>query len=422
MKKLKVIVVGAGVRGIIYSDIMAETPEKFEVIGVADPNESRRNYIRDKHNIPEEHCFDSWEGLLELPKFADIAIIGTMDRMHYASTMAAIRQGYDLLLEKPIAPTPEECIEIAAEAKKYGTKALIGHVLRYNSYFKAIKAVVDSGAIGEVMSVQHAECVGNEHQAHSFVRGNWGNSKRSSTMLLQKSCHDLDIIQWIVGKKCKRVSSFGSLSFFTRENAPKDAPEYCIEGCPHAKECCYFSEDIYLNTSYELIRQVCTGLMNPTDEDIKHALRTNIFGKCIYKCDNDVVDHQVVNMEFENGAVADFNMCAFNKGGRFIRVMGTKGEISRDGDEGLILYKFADKSETEIDVDSFGNNIEDGHGGGDAGIVAALYDYIANGITSNQLSEIDISVQNHMIAFAAEESRLSGKTVDIDDYVETLNK
>ena len=422
MEKLKVIVIGAGGRGKGYTDTMAKYPEKYQVVGVAEPIDDRREYVKNKHNIPEENCFVTWEHILERPKFADIAIISTMDRMHFAPAMEAIRKGYNLLLEKPVAPTAEECKKIEAESKKYGVKILVCHVLRYTPFFLALKNLIDSGEIGKVMSIQHSECVGNTHQSHSFVRGNWGNSERSSTMLLQKSCHDMDILQWLVGKECKRASSFGSRTYFTIENAPEGAPEYCIEGCPHADTCYYNAVKLYLEAkSNDWFRPASTGLVNPTDEEVEHAIRTTQYGKCVYKCDNDVVDHQVVNLEFEDGTVVDFNMCAFNEGGRFIRIMGTNGEIVNSGDgSDVTLYKFSDKSHTKIDINAYGNTIESGHGGGDEGIINALYDYITSGVVTEQLSEIGISVKNHMIAFAAEESRISGKVVNVKEFADSI--
>ena len=239
-------------------------------------------------------------------------------------------------------------------------------------------------------------------------------------MLLQKSCHDLDLLQWLVGKKCRRVSSFGSLSHFTAENAPEGAPEYCIDGCVHEASCPYSALKIYRDNPDQLYRDVAVGAVNATAEQTEHALRTTIWGRCVYKCDNDVVDHQVVNMEFEDGTLADFNMCAFNEGGRFIRVMGTKGELVRSSRDDLMLYTFADKKTQKIDVASFGNNVANGHGGGDSGLIRALYEYIAEGKESPDFTAIGISVENHMIAFAAEEARLTGRVVDVDEYTKKI--
>ena len=422
MDKIKIIVVGAGGRGKDYTDIMARFPEKFQVVGVAEPIESRREYMRTKHNIPAENCFDTWEKILEKPKFADAAIISTMDRMHFAPAMEAIRKGYNLLLEKPAAPTAEECLAIESEAKKYGVRILVCHVLRYSPFYVTLKSLIDKGEIGRVMSIQHAEGVGNVHQSHSFVRGNWGNAEKSSPMLLQKSCHDMDILQWLVSKECKRVSSFGSLTYFIKENAPEGSPDYCIEGCPMAAECPYNAVKLYYDDKdNDWFRNAATGIVSPTDDEVAHALRTTQYGKCVFKCDNNVVDHQVVNLEFEDGTVVDFNMSAFNKGGRYIRVMGTKGEILNRNTDGILeLYKFEDGSKTLIDIKTYGDTIVSGHGGGDEGIVHALYDYLTTGVITEQLSEIGISVKNHMIAFAAEESRHTGKVVNVKEYIESI--
>ena len=422
MDKIKVIVVGAGGRGKDYTDIMARFPKKFQVVGVAEPIESRREYMRTKHNIPDENCFDTWEKILEKPKFADAAIISTMDRMHFAPAMEAIRKGYNLLLEKPAAPTAEECLAIESEAEKYGVRILVCHVLRYSPFYVTLKSLIDKGEIGKVMSIQHAEGVGNVHQSHSFVRGNWGNSEKSSPMLLQKSCHDMDILQWLVGKDVKRVSSFGSLTYFVKENAPEGSPDYCIEGCPKAAECPYNAVKLYYDDKEnDWFRNAATGIVSPTDDEVAHALRTTQYGKCVFKCDNNVVDHQVVNLEFEDGTVVDFNMSAFNKGGRYIRVMGTKGEILNRNTDGILeLYKFEDCSKALIDIKTYGDTIVSGHGGGDEGIVHALYDYLTTGVITEQLSEIGISVKNHMIAFAAEESRHTGKVVNVKEYIESI--
>jgi len=247
MKKLKVVLIGAGNRGTVYTDEMKKRNDKFEVVAVAEPIESRRNYIKKKHNIPDNLCFEDWKPLLALGKIADVAIISTMDRQHFKPAMEAIALRYDLLLEKPIAPTVEECKAITELAKKNNVKVVICTVLRYTPLFMKIKEILDNGRIGKVVAINHEECVGNVHQSHSFVRGNWGNSERSSCMLLQKSCHDLDLLQWLINKKCRSVQSFGTLSHFRRENAPQDTPEYCIEGCRLAESCPYNAVKLYLN-------------------------------------------------------------------------------------------------------------------------------------------------------------------------------
>ena len=415
---MKVILIGAGGRGTNYTDLMAD--DRFDVVAVAEPVKDRREYIKNKHNIPEELCFSDWKPLLEKEKFADAAVIATMDKDHFDPTMAAIEKGYHLLLEKPVSPSVDECVKIANYAKEKGAKIMVCHVLRFSPFFRCIKDSINDGKLGDVISIHHAENVGNVHQSHSFVRGNWGNSKKSSFMLLQKSCHDMDIIQWLMDSPCKSVQSFGSLTHFTAANAPQGSPDYCIEGCPHGDKCPYNAVKLYYDDKENLwFREAAAKKPKPSDEDILEVLKTTQYGKCVYKCDNDVVDHQVVNLEFENGAVASFNMCAFNQGNRCIRIMGTKGEIIGDMNKNsLEYYNFETKETTVINPSEkyLTNSIVDGHSGGDSGIVEIFYKYIEEGYYGDDVSEIGISVDNHIIAFAAEKSRLERRVVEMKDY------
>lgn len=417
MEKVKVIVIGAGSRGKGYTDIMKDQfGDRYEVVGVAEPIRDRREYIKNKHGIKEENCFESWEQILDVPKFADAAVISTMDRMHYEPAMKAMRLGYHLLLEKPVSPEPSECVELEKCAKENGVKVVVCHVLRYTPFFMKLKQLIKDGSVGEVMSVMHIEGVGNVHQSHSFVRGNWASSAESSPMILQKSCHDTDIIQWLVDDDCVSVQSYGSLSYFTEENAPKGAPARCMDGCPIYDECPYNAVKLYYDDKDNMwFRPVATGKTNPTDEDVWEALRTTNYGKCVFRCDNDVVDHQVVNLLFKRGATASFSMNAFNKGGRQIRIMGTKGEIfGRADDEHIELFDFVTKKTTEIDCHSgmISEGITGGHGGGDEGIVKTFLDVLSGSSDAEQISGIEISCKNHLISFAAEKSRIENTIVN----------
>lgn len=423
MDKMKVILIGAGNRGLNYTNIMAKHPDRFEVVAVAEPIESRRKDIQQKHQISDELCFTDGKELLAKGKIADAAVISTMDRDHYEMTMQAIACGYDILLEKPVSPEPQECIKIAEYAKKMGVRIIVCHVLRYSPFFITLKKAILDGKIGDVVSINHEECVGNVHQSHSFVRGNWGNSKRSSCMLLQKSCHDMDILQWLIGKKCKKVQSFGTLTYFKESNAPKDAPQYCIEGCPHGETCPYNAVHLYLDDKEnDWFRTACTKEANPTDELVERALRNTQYGKCVFKCDNDVVDHQTVNLLFEDDVTVTFSMNAFNKGGRFIHIMGTKGEIrgAMDAaDTPITLYNFETKTTESIPM-SVGDGIVNGHGGGDDGIVDSFYEFMTGTYEGVSVSDIETSVNNHLIVFAAEKSRKEGSVVDMEAYRKEL--
>lgn len=420
MEKIKVIVIGAGCRGKGYTDIMKDQfGDRYEVVGVAEPIRDRREYIKNKHGIKEENCFESWEKILDAPKFADVAVISTMDRMHYEPAMKAMKLGYHLLLEKPVSPVPSECVELEKCAKENGVKVVVCHVLRYTPFFMKLKQLIKDGAVGEVMSIMHIEGVGNIHQSHSFVRGNWASSVESSPMILQKSCHDTDIIQWLVDDDCISVQSYGSLSYFTEENAPEGAPARCMDGCPIYDECPYNAVKLYYDDKDNTwFRPVATGKTNPTDEDVWEALRTTNYGRCVFRCDNDVVDHQVVNLLFKRGATASFTMNAFNKGGRQIRIMGTKGEIfGRADDEYIELFDFVTKKTTEINCHSgmTSEGITGGHGGGDEGIVKTFLDVLSGSSDAEQISGIEISCKNHLISLAAEKSRIENIIVNPED-------
>lgn len=414
------LVIGAGGRGTKYSEIAASLENGFKIVAVAEPIKARRDYMMEKFSIPREMCHESWEELLEKPKFADVAIICTMDRDHFAPAMAAIEKGYDLLLEKPMSATPEECCEIERAAARKGVFVLVCHVLRFTAFFRTLKRIIDSGDIGKVMHIQHAEWVGNLHQSHSFVRGNWRNSDESSPMILQKSCHDMDILAWLMGKRCTRVHSFGSLSYFIPENAPDGSPEYCVDGCPHKDSCYYYAPKLYHETyrNSSFVKAV-TKVPHPTDEDIELALRTTDYGKCVFKCNNNVVDHQTVNLEFEDGATVSFSMCAFNKGARNIRIMGTDGEIIGNmSDDFVTVYSFATRKYTTVKVTDnlTDEGIDGGHGGGDEGIIRALAKRLDGYTGDSSICTIDETCRNHLIAFAAEESRISGTVVDMKEF------
>ena len=419
-KKLSVILIGAGSRGKTYTDYVAKHNDDYEVVAVAEPIEARRNYIRDKHGLSMEQTYTDWKPLLAQPKMADACFICTMDRDHIAPAMAAIEKGYEILLEKPAGATAEECMRLARYAEEKGVNVLVCHVLRYTPFFMGLKSLLDGGRIGELMQIRHSEDVGNVHQSHSFVRGNWGNEERSSPMILQKSCHDLDILQWLVGKPCTRVQSFGSLSYFTEKNKPEGAPERCIDGCPVGDTCPYNAVKLYLlDEKNSWFRNSSTQKVGPTNAEVEETLRTTNYGRCVFSCDNDVVDHQVVNMEFEGNIYANFSMAAFNRGGREIFLMGTKGTLHGKMSESFFtFYNFETKSEEKISIADAvaGEMITGGHGGGDSGIMDAFFARLRGEYRGKSICSLREACENHLIAFAAEESRKENVVVDMKEY------
>ena len=428
MKPIRVIIVGAGNRGSRYAEIMAVYPEKYQVVAVADPAKAHRAYVQKLHNIPDEDCYETWQEILAQPKLADVAVIATVDDQHYEPALIAIDKGYDLLLEKPVAQTAKECADIANAAKKKGVNVLVCHVLRYTPFYGKLKQLLMEGTIGQVISIDQVEAVGHLHYSHSFVRGNWHVEEDCTPMLLAKCCHDLDIIQWLLDKKCTHVHSFGSLTHFKAENAPAGAPQRCVDGnCPAAETCPYNCVKHYYDWKENRRRMIITtGIsenFEPTDEEVMEALRRTNYGTCVYHSNNNMVDHQVVSMEFEDGATATLTMNAFNKGGRYTRIYGTKGEIyAFMADQEIKIFTFDERKSWTVSVPKVDESINGGHGGGDQGIVRELYDYMSGTYTGFRAADIHVSVANHMIGFAAEQARHEKTVVDVQAFAKQFDE
>lgn len=404
------VVIGAGNRGNVYASYQKKFPDQWKVVAVAEPLEYRREALAEAYNVPDDKKFSSWEQVFEQPKFADVAVITTPDNLHYGPAMSALELGYDLLLEKAVAQSWQQCNDILKSAKAEDRIVAVCHVLRYTPYFRMLKHLVDSGRIGKLVSIEHFEPVEHIHMSHSFVRGNWRNSKESNPMILSKSCHDLDILRWIVDKPSQRISSFGSLSLFRPEMAPQGAPARCTDGCPAERECPFSALKIYLERKSRLNH---LGMAEHTEENILQALKKGPYGRCVYHCDNDVVDHQVTNIEFEGGITAAFSMEGLTSyGGRRTRIMGTMGDVV--GDERLIkLSNFISRENLEIDASEL-SGLDSGHGGGDYGLVRDLVQAVSRQDASLLSSTLEASMESHLMGFMAEESRLQGQVMPIN--------
>lgn len=428
MEPIKVVILGCGSRGKGFAKRMAALPQMYQVVAVADPLEKCLEQMQDILGIAPEDCYSDWREILSQPKMADVAVIATMDKDHYEPAMAAIEQGYHLLLEKPVAPTPEECADIAHAAEKAGVAVVVCHVLRYAPFYRKVKELLLADAIGTPMSIVMVEGVGHIHYSSSYVRGQWHSEAETTPMLMAKSCHDLDMIQWLMDRPCKQVQSFGSLTHFTPDQAPEGAPVRCADGgCPAGDTCPYNCMKIYYEdrTERNFYRRGCTkGISTkriPDDEEVLPVLQNTDYGLCVYHAHNDVTDHQVVNMEFEGGATASFSVNAFNEGGRYIRIFGTKGELyANASDTEIQVYSFADSQRHSVPVLKTDESIVGGHGGGDDGIVRDLYDYLRGDYQGHSIATIDTSVKNHFIGFAAEVARHSNTVVSVDEYMQEL--
>jgi len=425
---VKVLLVGAGARGVGYARYALEFPERMQVVAVADPTPHRRREAARLHSLPESAIFNDWREAIQADLAVDAVFICTQDRDHLEPAVAFAGKGLHILLEKPMAPTEADCRTITEAAQASGAFFAVCHVLRYTAYTKQLKALLDDGLIGEIVSLQHIEGVGHWHQAHSFVRGNWGREADSSFMLLAKSCHDLDWIRYLMGQSCQRVSSFGSLYHFRKEQRPEGAADRCLD-CAVEPTCPYSAPRIYLGRLAQghsgwptdvLIRQTeaeagveKTEPSPVTAGAVIEALRTGPYGRCVYACDNDVVDHQVVNMEFAGGQSASFTMTAFAGGGRKTRIFGTRGEL--DGDERTIRHRdFLTGKETVHEVNKADGSILGGHGGGDFGLISAFIEAVGTNNPSLILSDAAETLESHRMTFAAEQSRRSGEVVTLN--------
>ncbi len=415
-KKVSYLVVGAGQRGAVYAQHAKKHPDEAEIAAVCEPVDNLRNRFAKEYQIPAERCFKRWDEAAALPRMADAAMICTQDAMHRDAAIAFAKKGYHLLLEKPMAPAPEDCKDILNAAEENGVMLAVCHVLRYTLFNRKVKEIIDSGKLGKIRTIQLLEPVGYWHQAHSFVRGNWRNEAESSPMLLAKSCHDLDLINYFMPSKCKRVSSFGSLGYFRPENQPKGAADRCTD-CPAEVEalCAYSALKIYLRERrYSLAGwpvSVLTG--EGTAEAVLNALKTGPYGRCVFACDNDVVDHQVVNMEFEYGATASFTMTAFNEGGgRELYVMGDQGSVRQFG-ETIEHYDFLTGQKSIVPFNVGDGMHSGGHGGGDSGIMDSFNLAVKNNDPSLISSGPRVSLESHLMVFAAEKARKLGTVEEL---------
>jgi predicted dehydrogenase len=456
-KPIEAILIGAGQRGAhAYAPYALRHPQRLRFVAVAEPLAQRREQFAGQHRIPADRQFSSWEELLAQPQMADAALVCTQDQQHTAPSLAAMRAGYHVLLEKPMATTADECRLLVQTSEETGRQLHICHLLRYTRHFVKMRELIQSGVLGQVIDVAHRENVSFWHMAHSYVRGSWRSQARSSPMILAKCCHDLDILLWLLDRPCLRLSSTGGLAHFCAENAPPGAPLRCLDGCPAAADCPYYAPWVYgemtafwrsfadtargfsrwgvrthldhprifraLSTVTPPFRRV-TGYQgwpldvldpNPTPERIERALREGPYGRCVYHCDNDVVDHQVVMMEFEGGLPVTLTM----HGHSHIEYRTTRIEGSR----ARLLAEFGNGG-SWITVDEhrsgrstrYNTSPADpvGHGGGDFALVEAFLESIAglpgSGLKGNETARTTArqSLTSHLLAFAAEQARLS---------------
>jgi predicted dehydrogenase len=452
---LRAILIGAGQRGAqSYAPYALAHADQIQFVAVAEPNEVRRRVFAAQHSIAAENQFEDWQPLLDRPLMADVALICTQDWQHAAPALAAMRAGYHVLLEKPMANLVNDCRELCAVSRETERQLHICHVLRYTPHFQKMRELLQSGVLGEIIDVDHRENVAFYHMAHSYVRGNWRNKEVTSPMILAKCCHDFDILAWVLGQSPQKLSSFGELTHFRSDKAPADAPMRCLDGCPAADTCPFYAPNIYLNMAPfwsgladtargfsrwsartysenpNLIRALAPFVPplkqitnyhgwpqtvlseDPSPESLEDALRNGPYGRCVYHCDNNVVDHQVVMMQMENGATVTLTMQGHSHyEHRSTRIEGSHGRLMAEfGNGGAWIRIDEHRSDWHSEFDTSAN-LSDGHGGGDFRLMEYFVRSIREGNFEDVLQGTKEALQSHLLAFAAEDARIQAKVL-----------
>lgn len=399
-RPVSIVVIGAGNRANKYLEYAKINPDKVQLVGVVELNDIRRNKVAERFGLDASQCCSDYKTFFHNPVKSDAILICTPENMHFEPSMMAIRKGFHVLLEKPIAQTLEECIAIGKAAKEKGVIVAVCHVLRYHPYFMKIKELIDTEELGRIISINHRSSVGIDRSTHGFVRGMWRKEEITNPMLISKCCHDIDFLLWLTRARCHKLTSFGSLRWFHSANAPKGSADRCID-CSVENDCPFSAVKLYRERR-EWIANFDVPEGKTIDDVIEYQLHVGIYGRCVYHCDNDVVDHQIVSMEMESEVTINFSMDVFTlKDNRETHICLTEGEI--DGDETTLRVKrFCGREETVYDFSDIAGTPF--HAGAD---LALMEDFI-EAVRSSKKSlatAIDVSVESHLICYEAERSR-----------------
>jgi predicted dehydrogenase len=412
-----VIVIGAGLRGRhTYGAWARAHPESLRIRAIAEPDPQRRRAMADELALGADSVFEDWKALLAGPRRTAAAIIATGDTQHVEPALAAIERGYHVLLEKPIAPEPGDCIRVVEAAERAGVILQIGHVLRHSAFYATARRVVEEGRLGDLVTLDLKEHVAHWHMAHSYVRGKFRNRAIAAPILLAKSCHDLDLLVWLAAARPRRVASFGSRTHYRPESAPSGAPERCTDGCPAQADCIHDAVRFYADApdSLAALWPWSDVSPDPSREARLGALASGRYGRCVFRSDNDVLDHQVAIVEMDGGITATFTLQGLaTHERRTLRITGTRGELRGVLQEGLIeVTRHGSLDVDRIQIDGS----ELGHFGGDEGLVAHFVACVERGADGETLTSGRTALESHLLGFAAEEARETGRVVDLADF------
>lgn len=401
-----VVIIGCGCRGQVFAEYAKKHPEEMRVLAIADKKEHLRNKMKREYQIEDRYIFEDYHDLFAQGKIGDAIFIATQDNQHIEPSMMALEVGYkNLMVEKPIDRDMELCNQLNQKAMECGAKVQICHSLRFSPFYRKMKEIIDSGAIGDIVHINQEEGVGYYHHAHSYVRGDWANEHTSSPMIMAKCCHDMDLVLYLTDSHALEISSYGVDGYFSAQNAPEGSAARCID-CDVRENCPFNAMKIYSESEHFYALAV----EKEGFSDLETAMREGRYGRCVFRCDNNVVDHQSANILFENGATATLTMNAFTKfTNRETRIMGTRGELCGSFEENVITVKPFLGEIYQVAVE----RVDSGHGGADTVLVA---DFLAATRGEKQMfTPIDISIESHVMCHAAEISRKEGKSVKVKD-------
>lgn len=428
VRPVTALIVGAGNRGNRYASYAFHHPDRLRIVGVADPSELRRNMARETFDLLPSQCYESAEDVAARPQLADVVINGTMDLQHVPTSLPLLAAGYDILLEKPFATSEHEADLLVKSARRHGRKIMVCHVLRYAPFYRAVRERVDRGEIGDIINVQTNEHVSYHHMAVAFIRGKWRTQAESgSSMLMAKCCHDLDLIMWMKsGVRPRSVSSFGSNLQFRLDQAPEGAGSRCLVDCSIEPDCLYSARKHYIDHPDRWSFYVWTDLEHipepTTKQRIELLKNDDRYGRCVWRSDNDMVDHQSVAIEFEDGSTATHNMVGgSSRPMRSIHLIGTTGEIQGIFDDSQFVVRRIDPqpgheySEEAVKVDITGDMAggRGGHGGGDLRLMDDFVRFIRGEAPSISCTTIEDSINGHLVGFRADRAMAERRVVDI---------
>ncbi|MBK8883070.1 MAG: Gfo/Idh/MocA family oxidoreductase [Bacteroidales bacterium] len=408
---IRVAVIGAGVRGTSLARKLTSSSLSAVIKAVAEPDEEKRNSFVQEFGLPADAAFSDWAHLTEKFDQCDAAIIATLDNQHAGPAVACLNRGWHILLEKPLADKFSDCKLIVKTHEERKKVVAVCHTLRFMEGFRKVKQTLELGTIGKLIHVEHMEAIGNLRFAHNYVRGRWSAEKENTFLLLHKCSHDIDYINWLFSEPCLRVSSFGSLKYFTSANAPYESTSRCTDGCPLNDTCHYSAYKLYVDTNLEEwpARDICR--IHTRDEHL-NAVKNGPYGVCVWHAGNDVVDHQVVMMEFDGGATATCTLSGYSAtNGRRIRLQGTQGELLFDEAAGTIsTKKFTGNEEEIVRITApLSYHPED----------QEIVDEWLSSIIHSTSVTVDAgeALRTHAVVFAAEISRNEKRTVEMSELI-----